>query len=76
MESVVDTRASFPGGELAFDQFIIKRLTVSPSTVNLSPTEVWDHFGLVIRLYTLKQYLIIILTIQCYVHTEFRIVNV
>lgn len=45
MESVVDTRTSFPGGELAFDQFIIKRLTVSPTTLLFSPTEVWDHFG-------------------------------
>lgn len=45
MNSVSDIRQNFPGGELAFDQFVIKRLTVSPETVAFSPTQVWDHFG-------------------------------
>lgn len=48
---VSSVRAQFPGGAEAFDKFVIKRLTVDPSTIDMSPTGVWAHFQYVLLLF-------------------------
>ncbi|KAI5476505.1 hypothetical protein MNV49_007684 [Pseudohyphozyma bogoriensis] len=38
-------RAAFPGGPAAFDDFVVKFITVTPESATWTPAEVWAHFG-------------------------------
>ncbi|KAM0753637.1 adenosine deaminase-like growth [Meredithblackwellia eburnea MCA 4105] len=38
-------RPRFPGGESAFDAFVISKLVVQPQSVGWNPAQVWKHFS-------------------------------